>query len=348
MKDTVLIVGYSPRLPGGVVNVQDLIRQHIPYVDLHVALYCYRPRWKSLVSFIYGACLFAGRLLVAPPRVVQVIVGSPGDAVRSVPYILLARIRGCRVCLHFHKDMASIVVGLSGSVRRYVLGTWRLAACFCYLSDRLRDEAARLHNAPQPRIVISNPISPAWLREAPLPRTRAAATWSSLDVGRRRRASTSCCRSCGRSMSAAACAATSIRTIVLRWILRTVHATAGCRKTRFARSCAKQSFCCSHRMPRRIPWSCSKRPPAALRLSPRTSPEYPILFAKAAAGCRTKSVTRRRCARRLISCLPMSRCGTIVRETAEVGSNLRKCRRSSPSGIVSTKNWASRSMVRGQ
>jgi len=169
-RNRVLIVGYSPRLAGGVVKVQDLLREYVPYVGLHVALYCYRPRWKSALSFVGGICAFVGRLFIAPPRVVQVIVGSSGDAVRSVPYILLARVRGCNVCLHFHKDMASILSGLPRPLVRCIHGTWRLAACDCYLSDRLCDEAARRQDSPKTRIVISNPISQGWLREVPLPR----------------------------------------------------------------------------------------------------------------------------------------------------------------------------------
>ncbi len=171
MKNRVLIVGYAPTVLGGVAKVVNLLRENIPYLDLHVALCYHQPKWKSRIFALYSLGVFAVRLLVAAPRVVQVIVGSPGDAVRTLPYILLARLRGCSICLHFHKNIAAILDGFPRPVRRFILWVWELAACDCFLSNRLRDELAGQRKSGKPQIVIPNPIAQKWLRQSILPRS---------------------------------------------------------------------------------------------------------------------------------------------------------------------------------
>ena len=186
--------------------------------------------------------------------------------------------------------MSSILGRFAGPIRRCVLRAWRLAACDCYLSDGLRDEAAGLQDVPKTRIVISNPISPTWLREAPLPRGEREGDlvffgrWSP-EKGIDELLSVMRTLDAGRPVHA-----TSTRIIARRRIPRIAFVTAGCRKKLFARSCARRNFCCSPHTPRHIRSSCSKRRRAARPLSPRTLPEYLTLPDIAAAACCTKPV----------------------------------------------------------
>jgi glycosyltransferase involved in cell wall biosynthesis len=163
MQNKVLLIGYAPRMLGGVTTVMGLLCERIPCLELHVALCCYRPRWKSLVTWIGGLVRFIWRLLVAPPRVVQVVVGSPGDSIRTIPYILFGRLRGCSVCLHFHKNLPGLFDGLPVITRWLVLHTWRYAHAYCFLSRRLRDECSELLASSKPQYVIANPIAEDWL-----------------------------------------------------------------------------------------------------------------------------------------------------------------------------------------
>ena len=171
MKNRVLIVGYSPALAGGVTTVMTLLRQRIPCLDLHVALRYYRPRWKVLAFAVYSLAAYVVRLVASAPRVIQIIVASRGDAVRMLPYILLGKARGCKVCLHFHKNAAVLLDDFGPASRRMILAVWGLADGYCFLSKRLRDELAGRLNPQKLQAVIPNPISEAWLCQDVLPRS---------------------------------------------------------------------------------------------------------------------------------------------------------------------------------
>jgi glycosyltransferase involved in cell wall biosynthesis len=172
MKDQVLIIGYLPKISGGVTTVMGLLLERIPFLELHVALYCHRPRWKSIVLSAIAFCKFLWRLFVAAPKVVQPIIGSRGDAVRMLPYIWAAKLRGCKVCLHFHKNMAAIFDDMPSWVRRMILASWHSSDGYLFLSEKLRDEFCRWLDSPKPHFVIPNPISEKWFREQVLPYDR--------------------------------------------------------------------------------------------------------------------------------------------------------------------------------
>ncbi len=167
----VLIVGYSPQLPSGVTKNTELLLRNVPYLELHIAVHCYHPRWKWLASSLYGFVVFAWRLLVAPPQVIQIILGSRGDTVKTLPYLCLGKLRGCKVSLHFRTNKANLLNRLGGSVRRVVLWFWRWADCYCFFSPRLRDEFADRLNPRVRCAVIPNPISESWFRQSVLPRS---------------------------------------------------------------------------------------------------------------------------------------------------------------------------------
>ena len=166
-----LVVGYSPEMIGGVTTVMNALMEGIPYLDLHPALRWHRPRWKSLAFSLCSVSTFLLRLVFTAPRVIQIIVGSRGDAVRMLPYIVLAKLRRSKVCLHFHKNRDAIFGDLPSVIRRIVLATWRRADGYCFLSNRLRDEYGGQFGLGKPCVVIPNPISAEWLRQDVLSRT---------------------------------------------------------------------------------------------------------------------------------------------------------------------------------
>jgi glycosyltransferase involved in cell wall biosynthesis len=150
---------------GGVTTVTNVLLKNIPQLELHPALRWYGPRWRVLAFFIYSISTFFWRLVFAAPRVVQVIVASRGDAVRMLPYIMLAKLRGCKVCLHFHKNREAIFGALPGRIGRLALTTWKRADGYCFLSNRLRAEYDGDFDRKKPCVVIPNPISDEWLRQ---------------------------------------------------------------------------------------------------------------------------------------------------------------------------------------
>jgi glycosyltransferase involved in cell wall biosynthesis len=165
LRNQVLVVGYSPQVLGGVTTVMNVLLKNIQQLELHPALRWYGPRWRVLAYFFYSISTFLCRLGFAAPRVVQVIVASRGDAVRMLPYIMLAKLRGCKVCLHFHKNRQAIFAALPGKVGRLALATWKRADGYCFLSNRLRAEYDGDFDRRKPCVVIPNPISAEWLRQ---------------------------------------------------------------------------------------------------------------------------------------------------------------------------------------
>ncbi len=165
LRNKVLVVGYSPQVLGGVTTVMKVLLKNIPQLELHSALRWYGPRWRVAIYFLYSILTFLCRLVFAAPRVVQVIVASRGDAVRMLPYIMLAKLRGCKVCLHFHKNRQAIFAELPGGLGRLALATWKRADAYCFLSNRLRAEYDGDFDRSRPCVVIPNPISAEWLRQ---------------------------------------------------------------------------------------------------------------------------------------------------------------------------------------
>jgi len=170
-RNRVLIVGYSPQLLNGVTKGTELLLRNMPYLELHVAVRCYNPRWKWFLYSVYGLAVFAWRLLVNPPQVVQIILGSRGDTVKTLPYLCLGKLRGCRVSLHFRTNRANLTDDLPRSLRRVVLWVWRLADCYCFFSPRLGEEFGGQLDSRIPRAVIPNAISGEWLDQDVLPRS---------------------------------------------------------------------------------------------------------------------------------------------------------------------------------
>ena len=161
LRNKVLIAGYAPQMHGGVTTVTNVLRKSMPQLDLHPALRWYGPRWKVIAFFIYSISAFAARMAFAAPRLVQVIIGSRGDAVRMLPYIWLAKLRGCNVCLHFHKNREAIFGQFPATISRLVLAIWRCADAYCFLSNRLREEFRGEFDSRKPCLVIPNPIAGA-------------------------------------------------------------------------------------------------------------------------------------------------------------------------------------------
>jgi glycosyltransferase involved in cell wall biosynthesis len=165
LKNLVLVVGYSPKMLGGVTTVMNVLLKNIPQLKLHPVHRWYGPRWRVLAYFIYSISTFVCRLVFAAPRVVQVIVASRGDAVRTLPYFMLAKLRGCKVCLHFHKNREAIFGQLPDRLGRVALAMWKRADAYCFLSNRLRAEYDGEFDPQKPCVVIPNPISAEWLQQ---------------------------------------------------------------------------------------------------------------------------------------------------------------------------------------
>jgi glycosyltransferase involved in cell wall biosynthesis len=168
MRNRVLVVGYHPAMIGGVTVITGLLLEHIGYLDLHVALRCYRPRWKALAYFAFSVASFLLRLVFAAPRVVQVLIGSRGDMVRALPFLFLGKVRGCKLCLHFHTNVTLLTGELHPFVRRLLVRAWQMADCYCFLTRSQQDEFARRFALAKRHVTIPNALADRWL-DGPVP-----------------------------------------------------------------------------------------------------------------------------------------------------------------------------------
>lgn len=163
----VLVIGYSPGISGGVVKVTETLRQAYPGMDLHVFHHCYTPKSRAVTTYLQSlqGFMFGLYRIRKSYDVVHVIVGSSGDAVRTLPYIWLAKLVGLPLCIQHHKS--------SDVVRDYlppffpvalITLTWRSVAAHVFLSEKLRTDFETVFCARDGLFVIPNAIDDTWIR----------------------------------------------------------------------------------------------------------------------------------------------------------------------------------------
>lgn len=168
----ILVLGYSARLQGGVTKVTGHLLRHMPEMELHPYLYGYNPRLYSIFRTLISFLAFCARLALNPGRyaIIHIIIGSPGDALRTIPYILVAAFARLKICLQYHTSTDIIMQGLPRSfIRPLVLRIWKLADTHAFLSISL----ARLHGAlacqATQTVVIPNALDRKWHEAEALP-----------------------------------------------------------------------------------------------------------------------------------------------------------------------------------
>ena len=163
----VLIVGYSPGMSGGVVKVTETLRQAYPEMDLHVFHHCYTPKSRAVTTYLQSLLGFMFRLYRIRKiyDVLHVIVGSSGDAVRTLPYIWLAKLVGLPLCIQHHKSADVVRDYLPGFFPvALITSTWRSVAAHVFLSETLRTDFETVLCARDGLFVIPNAIDETWIR----------------------------------------------------------------------------------------------------------------------------------------------------------------------------------------
>lgn len=163
----VLVVGYSPTMKGGVVKVTKTLMQAYPGMDLHVSHHCYKPKSRAVRTYLQSLLGFMVGLyrIRKSYDVVHVIVGSSGDAVRTLPYIWLSKLVGLPLCIQHHKssDVVHDYLPRLFPVALITL-TWRLVEAHVFLSEKLRTDFETVFFARDGLFVIPNAIDETWIR----------------------------------------------------------------------------------------------------------------------------------------------------------------------------------------
>lgn len=162
----VLVIGYSPQLPGGVVKVTDTLYKSYPSMDLHVFHHCYTPKIRALGKFFSSLLKFAFRLgkLRKSYDVLHIIVGSSGDAVRTLPYIWLGKLARMPICIQHHKSSDIVERYLPKLLpKRLISCTWQNVDAHVFLSERLKASFEHFFIECQQLFVIPNAIPEEWI-----------------------------------------------------------------------------------------------------------------------------------------------------------------------------------------
>lgn len=165
----VLILGYSPAFYGGVSKVTGILIENMPELELHPVLLCYKPRIRSFILTVNSFLKYIYKLFFQNNayKVIHVIVGSSGDALRTLPFIWVAKIRGIPLCIQYHKSSDVILNGLS-VFKSLVCKTWKYVNLHCFLSQRLVDNHKNLLSGQMDLIVIPNALDKDWINIQPL------------------------------------------------------------------------------------------------------------------------------------------------------------------------------------
>lgn len=161
----VIVVGYSPKLKGGVTHVTSVLLQNFINMELHPCLYCYSPKYKAVAYYLFSILRFVGRICRIKQRsIIHLIIGSSGDAIRSVPYIWLSKLLGLRVCTQYHKNADNIFSKISSDfLSAIVRNALSRVDIHCFLSNRLKSGFDEVFpNRFQSRI-IPNPLEEKWI-----------------------------------------------------------------------------------------------------------------------------------------------------------------------------------------
>ena len=144
----------------------------MPELELHSILFCYAPRIKSilLTSLSFIKYLFKLSLRNHEYCLIHVIVGSSGDAVRTIPFILVAKILRVKVCIQFHKSADIISTGIKSTlILRYIKKVWRRVDIMAFLSQRLLAIHEDYFDKVINPVIIPNALENTWLEVSVLP-----------------------------------------------------------------------------------------------------------------------------------------------------------------------------------
>lgn len=103
----VLVLGYHPRLAGGVTSVTRTLLERMPEARLVPLKHAYGVKGWAL--YAASLCTLLWKLCAARrPLVVHLIVASRGDRVRGVVPILLCKAFGVSICAHYHTNWGNM------------------------------------------------------------------------------------------------------------------------------------------------------------------------------------------------------------------------------------------------
>lgn len=159
----VVILGYSRSISGGVVTVTNVLLDNLENVRLHPVLHCYRPVSTAVRRYISSVFGFIGLALRRKrPLIAHIIVGSKGDRIRAVPFMLLSRLLRIPVCVQYHKSVDKIFHKHKSWKDKIIDRQFEQCGMHVFLSRSLEAQF-RQHFQVSRTMVIGNAIADCWM-----------------------------------------------------------------------------------------------------------------------------------------------------------------------------------------
>lgn len=171
----VLILGYSTKLSGGVVNVTQHLLNHSSKFEMHPILFCYGSPLKSVLFTFFSFLHFLIKILFLRKRyeATHIIIGSAGDSIRTIPFILLTKVMQLKICIQFHTSPTMIKSRISNKLLLKVIKeTWKLSNTLSFLSPQLKTLHETAFEDAHQYSIIPNALPAKWLSQKPKPLTQ--------------------------------------------------------------------------------------------------------------------------------------------------------------------------------
>lgn len=168
----VIVVGYSPNLKGGVTQVTSVLIQSFKNMELHPSLYCYTPKYKALSLYLFSVLKFAVKIFRIDRRtIIHLIIGSSGDSIRAVPYILLSKWMGLKICTQYHTSVDKLFPKNSSNfLLTLIKNALGRVDIHCFLSKRLKRGFDQFFPHDYKSRIIPNALGKKWIEATVLPR----------------------------------------------------------------------------------------------------------------------------------------------------------------------------------
>lgn len=167
----VVYVGYDLSIKGGVQTIILLYQKYFSDTYFHPSIKATRNKLLYVGFSVFSYLKFIWVLASKRPKVAHILIASPFDQLRNIPYVLMAKAARIGVLLQFHYRIGPDFRKLPALLRWLVQFSYRKADMLSFVTVSMQRDFND-HVEPIKSMVIPNPISSEYLKQAVLPRER--------------------------------------------------------------------------------------------------------------------------------------------------------------------------------
>jgi glycosyltransferase involved in cell wall biosynthesis len=168
MKPKIVYVGYDPSIKGGIQNVSDLIKKYFPELIFHPSIKDSNRKFAYIMSSVIAYFRYVHRMSKTRPQIAHILIASPFDQIRNLPYIIISRIATIKILLQFRYNIGPEFKKMPPFLGTIVKRIFGMADLFVFSSERLQKdfhEKVKFHKS----ICIPNPVPSEYLKGKTVP-----------------------------------------------------------------------------------------------------------------------------------------------------------------------------------